>query len=120
MCREKERSRAYLAQNLKKVIISSNFSLKLLQTGKGPLPTLMHCALRTQIRRISCYTKLLIVVKGFSKDLVLVRTAQAIHSKKIVIRSNGSGYPFEKEMSSLRTTQAQNGSLHLHGGFNTY
>ena len=60
------------------------------------------------------------VVKGFSKDLVLVRTAQSIRSKKIVIRSKGSGYPFEKEMSSLRTTQAQNGSLHLYGGFNTY
>ena len=33
MCREKERSRPFFAQNLKKVIISSNFSLKLLQTG---------------------------------------------------------------------------------------
>ena len=56
-------------------------------------------------------------MKGFSKDLVLVRTAQAIRSKKIVIRSNGSRYPFEKKMSSPRLTQAQNGSLHLHGGF---
>ena len=60
----------------------------------------MRCAPRTQIPRISCYTKLLTVVKGFSKDLVSVRTPQAIRSKKIVIRSNGSGYPFEKEMSS--------------------
>ena len=117
MWREKERSRAYLEQNLKKGIISSNFSLKLLfwyldKFLKGPLPTLMHCALRTQIWRISCCTKLLIVVKGFSKDLVLVQTAQAIRSKKIVIRANGSGYPFEKEISSLRTTQAirSNGS----------
>ena len=66
----------------------------------------MQCAPRTQIPRISWYTKLLIVVK----DLVPVRTAVAIHSKKklslrttqatrsrkIAIRSNGSGYPFEK------------------------
>ena len=29
-----------------------------------------------------------------------------IRSRKIAIRWNGSGYPFEKEMSSLRTTQA--------------
>ena len=40
--------------------------------------------------------QLLVVVKGFSKDLVLVRTAQAIRSRKIVIRLNGSGYPLEK------------------------
>ena len=32
--------------------------------------------------------------------MVSVRTPQAIRSKKIVIRWNGSGYPFEKEMSS--------------------
>ena len=66
----------------------------------------MHCPPRTYILRISCYTKLQIVVKGFSKDSVSVRTAQAIRSKQIAIRANGSGYPFEKEMSSLRTTQA--------------
>ena len=79
---------------------------------KGPLLTLMHCAPRTQIPRISCYTKLLIVVKGFSKHVISVQTAQATRSRKIAIRSNGSGYPFEKEMSSLRTTQAirSNGS----------
>ena len=70
---------------------------------KGPLPTLMHCALRTQIWRISCYTKLLIVVKSFSKDLVLVRTAQAIHSKKLssvrtalAIRLKKKCHPFER------------------------
>ena len=55
-------------------------------------------------------------MKGFSKDLVSVRTAQAIRSKnkviplndslairlrKIVIRSNCLGYSLEKEMSSL-------------------
>ena len=73
---------------------------------KGPLLTLMHCAPRTQIPRISCYKKLLIVVKGFSKDVISVQTAQAIRSRKITIRSNGSGYPFEKEMSSLRTARA--------------
>jgi len=71
----------------------------------------MHCATRTQIPRISCYTKLMIVIKVFSKDLVSVRTARVIHSKKkchpcrtskairsrkIVILSNGSGCPFEK------------------------
>ena len=33
-------------------------------------------------------------------------TTQAMRLRKIVIRSNGSGYPLEKEMSSLRTTQA--------------
>ena len=87
---------------------------------KGPLSTLINCALPKQIWRILCYTKLLIAVKGFSKDLVLVRTAQTIRSEKMFIRSNASGYPFEKEMSSLRRTQAQNGSLHLHSGFNTY
>ena len=85
---------------------------------KGPLPTLMHCEPRTQFPRISRFLKLLIVVKGFSKDLVSGRTALAIRSKKIVIlrttqaihpkgsaypsekivirRSNGSGYPLEK------------------------
>ena len=73
---------------------------------EGPLPTLMHCSPRTYIPRISCYTKLQIVVKGFSKDSVSVRTAQAIRLKQIAIRANGSGYPFEEEMSSLRTTQA--------------
>ena len=36
-----------------------------------------------------------------SKDLVPFWTARAIHSKKIAIRSNSYGYPFEKEMSSL-------------------
>ena len=71
----------------------------------------MHCAPRRQIPRISCYTKLLIVVKGFSKDLVSVRTAQAIRSKKrlssvrtaLAIRLkkechpwNDSGYPFQE------------------------
>ena len=63
----------------------------------------MHCALRTQIWRISCYTKLLIVVKGFSKDwfwferlrlsirkkLSSVRTALAILLKK-------KCHPFER------------------------
>ena len=44
-------------------------------------------------------------LKGFSKHLLSVRTAQAIRSKKIVIRSSGSGYPFEKEMSSVRTAR---------------
>ena len=33
-------------------------------------------------------------------------TTQAIRLRKIAIRSNGSGYPLEKEMSSLRTTQS--------------
>ena len=58
---------------------------------EGTLPALMHCAPRTYIPRISCYTKLQIVVKGFSKDSVSVRTTQAIRLRKIVIRSNGSG-----------------------------
>ena len=66
----------------------------------------MHCATRTQIPRISCYTKLLIVVKGFSKDLVSVRTATAIRSKK-------KCHPFEclmlsvrEKLSSFRTPRA--------------
>ena len=66
----------------------------------------MHCATRTQIPRISCYTKLLIVVKGFSKDLVSVRTARAIRSKK-------KCHPFEclmlsvrEKLSSFRTPRA--------------
>ena len=49
---------------------------------KGLLPTLMHCAPRTQIPRISCYRKLVIVVIGLFQ--------------KFSIGSNGSGYPFEK------------------------
>ena len=49
----------------------------------------MHCALRAQIWRISCYTKLLIVVTGFSKDLVLVPTA-------LVIRLKMKCHPFER------------------------
>ena len=66
----------------------------------------MHCATRTQIPRISCYTKLLVVVKGFSKDLVSVRTATAIRSKK-------KCHPFEclmlsvrEKLSSFRTPRA--------------
>ena len=66
----------------------------------------MHCATRTQIPRISCHTKLLIVVKGFSKDLVSVRTATAIRSKK-------KCHPFEclmlsvrEKLSSFRTPRA--------------
>ena len=47
-----------------------------------------------------------IVVKGFFRDLVSLRTAQAIRSKKIDIRSNSSGYPFKKKMAPVRTTQA--------------
>ena len=54
---------------------------------EGTLPALMHCAPRTYIPRISCYTKLQIVVKGFSKDSVSARTTQAIRLRKIVIRS---------------------------------
>ena len=50
------------------------------------MSTLMHCAPRRQIPRISCYTKLPIVVKGFFKDF----------NERFGIRSNGSGYPFEK------------------------
>ena len=77
---------------------------------KGPLPTLMHCAPRTQFPRISRFLKLLVVVRGFSKDLVsgrtalairskkivILRTTQAIHPRKIAIRSKGSAYPSEK------------------------
>ena len=66
----------------------------------------MHCATRTQIPQISCYTKLLVVVKGFSKDLVSVRTATAIRSKK-------KCHPFEclmlsvrEKLSSFRTPRA--------------
>ena len=51
---------------------------------------------------ISCYTKLLTVVKGFSKDLVSVRTSQAIRWKKLLsvrtalaIRLKKKCYPFE-------------------------
>ena len=65
-----------------------------------------HCATLTQIQRISGYTKLLIVVKGFSKDLVSVRTAKAVRSKK-------KCHPFEclrlyvrEKLSSFRTPRA--------------
>ena len=67
-----------------------------IRSVKVPLPTLMHCAPRTQIPRISCYTILPIVVKGLSKDLVSVPTTQTISSRKIVIPSNDSGYSLEK------------------------
>ena len=50
---------------------------------KGPLSTLLHCASRAQIQRITCDTKFLIVVKGFSKELVSVGTALAIRSKQL-------------------------------------
>ena len=70
----------------------------------------MHCAPQTQFPRISRFLKLLIVVKGFSKDLVsgrtalairskkivILRTTQAIHPRKIAIRSKGSAYPSGK------------------------
>ena len=74
-----------------------------IRSVKGQLPTLMHCAPRTQIPRISCYTILPIVVKGLSKDLVsfqrlrlsvreklsFLRTTQAIHWKKLSsVRNN--------------------------------
>ena len=80
----------------------------------------MHCATRTQISRISCYTKLLIVVKGFSKDLVFIRTARVIRSKnkchpfecpRLSVRKNH--HPFERlglsvreKLSSFRTPRA--------------
>ena len=80
----------------------------------------MHCATRTQISRISCYTKLLIVVKGFSKDLVSIRTARVIRSKnkchpfecpRLSVRKNH--HPFERlalsvreKLSSFRTPRA--------------
>ena len=67
-----------------------------IRSVKGPLPTLMHCAPRTQIPRISCCTILPIVVKGLSKDLVSVPTTRTISSRKIVIPSNDSGYSLEK------------------------
>ena len=58
---------------------------------KGPLPTFIHCTPRTR------YTKLpRMVVKGFSKDLISVRSGYPL--KKIFIRSKGSGncHPFER------------------------
>ena len=51
----------------------------------------MHCAPRTHIPRISCYTKLLIVVKG----LFLQRSD---------ICSNGFGYLFEKNCHPFQWT----------------
>ena len=68
----------------------------------GPLQTLMHFAPRTQIPRISCYTKLPMVVKTFSTDLVSVRTTQSVRMEKIVIRSNGSGYLLEQNSYSFQ------------------
>ena len=82
----------------------------------------MHCALQTQIQRISCYTKLLVVViglylqrsgirlKGFSYQFEtnchpFERLWPSIQ-KRNVVRLRGSAYPFEKEMSSLQMTQA--------------
>ena len=67
-----------------------------IRSVKGPLPTLKHCAPRTQIPRILCYTILPIVVKGLSKDLVSVPTTQTMCSRKIVIPSDDSGYSLEK------------------------
>ena len=80
----------------------------------------MRCAPRTQIPQISCYTKLLTVVKGFSEDLVSVRTSQAIRWKKLLsvrtalaIRLKKKCYPFEwlrlsvwENLSSVRTVRA--------------
>ena len=81
----------------------------------------MHYAPRTQILRVSCYMNLLIVWKAFLEKMSSVRTAlanrskkkisslqttQAIHLRKIVFRSNTLGYPLDKEISSLRMTQA--------------
>ena len=57
---------------------------------KGLLPTLMHCAPRTQIPRISRFMKLLIVVKGFSKDIGIRSNGSGYLLEKVVIRSNGS------------------------------
>ena len=58
---------------------------------------------RKQIPRISCYTKLLIVVQ----DLVSVRTALVIHSKKkIVIPSNDSGLSVREKLPSFRKARA--------------
>ena len=80
----------------------------------------MHCATRTQIPRISCYTKLLIVVKGFFKDLVSIRTTRVIRSKKkchpfeclrLSVRKNRHlferlGLSVREKLSSFRTAPA--------------
>ena len=62
---------------------------------KGPLPTLMHCAPRTQIPRISCYMNLLIVWKAFLKIWYLFeRLRLSIKKKKC--------HPFEQLWLSVR------------------
>ena len=56
---------------------------------------------------ISCYGEIVDSYKKayFDKDSVSTREAPAIRSKKNVICSNGSDYPFEKEMSSVWTAR---------------
>ena len=55
---------------------------------------------------VTSHVKMFLTVCRFRTDLVSVSTARgvrskrmtwAIHLKKVVIRSNGLGYPFEKE-----------------------
>ena len=45
---------------------------------------------------VTSHAKTFLMVCRFRTDLVSVWTARGIRSKKIVIRSNGLGYPFEK------------------------
>ena len=80
---------------------------------EGTLPALMHCAPRTYIPRISCYTKLQIVVKGFSKDSVSVRTTQAIRLKKNCHPFKRLGYPIEwLKLSVQNNNQPRHCSKH--------
>ena len=67
---------------------------------------MIHYALRTQIPRISCYTKLLVVVKGFRYRLIsntwypfeLLRLSvrKNCHLKRNAVRSKDPGYLFAK------------------------
>ena len=45
---------------------------------------------------VTSHSKMFLTVCRFRTDLVFVLTARGIRSKKIVIRSNDLGYPFEK------------------------
>ena len=46
---------------------------------------------------VTSHAKTFLTVCHFRMDLVSVSAARGIHSKQIVIHSNGSGYLFEKE-----------------------
>ena len=70
---------------------------------EGPLQTFMHCAPRTQIPRISCYEITDTCERVFQRFGIRSK-GSGYPLQKNCHPFNGTGYPFEKGISSLGTT----------------